>query len=165
MMRLDPAVIKHQIDTLIASYPELNEDEVLRADMIEGNTDFVEFMRRLEVRRQEADTLANALAANIDALRARMARFERRDQGIRQLMFQMLQAAHLRKLEMPEATLSVRLGVPKVVVIDETALPDEFCRIKREPDKAKIKQALAELKSVPGAALNNAEDTIAIRVK
>ncbi len=165
MMRLDPAVIKHQIDTLIASYPDLSEDEVLRADMIEGSTDLIEFMRRLEVRRQEADTSAQAIAANIDALRARMARFERRDQAIRYLMFNMLQAAHLRKLEMPEATLSVRLGVPKVVVTDEAALPDEFCRIKREPDKAKIKQALAELKVVPGATLSNAEDTIAIRVK
>ena len=102
---------------------------------------------------------------NVDALRARAARFERREQAIRDLMFRMLELAHLKKLEMPEATVSVRVGVPKVIVTDEAALPDEFCRIKREPDKGKIKAALAELKPVPGATLSNAEDTLAIRVK
>ena len=164
-MRLDPAIIKQQVDNLIVSYPDLVEDDVLRADMIEGSTDLIEFLRRMERRRQEACTLAEAVAANIDALRARMARFEQRDQAIRNLMFKMLQLAQLKKLELPEATLSVRIGVPKVIITDEAALPDEFCRIKREPDKPKIKDALSNFDAVPGATLSNAEDTIAIRVK
>ena len=46
-MRLDPAVIRHQVDGLLAAYPELVEDEVLRLDMIEGSTDLVDFVRRL----------------------------------------------------------------------------------------------------------------------
>ena len=29
-MRLDPAAIKHQIESLLVSYPELADDEVLR---------------------------------------------------------------------------------------------------------------------------------------
>jgi hypothetical protein len=164
-MRLDPNVIRHQVDGLLAAYPELVEDEVLRLDMIEGSTDLVDFVRRLERSRQDASALTEAIAMNVDALRARAARFERREQAIRDLMFRMLELAHLKKLEMPEATVSVRVGVPKVIVTDEAALPDEFCRIKREPDKGKIKAALAELKPVPGATLSNAEDTIAIRVK
>jgi hypothetical protein len=164
-MRLDPAVIRHQVDGLLAAYPELVEDEVLRLDMIEGSTDLVDFVRRLERSRQEASALTEAIAMNVDALRARAARFERREQAIRDLMFRMLELAHLKKLEMPEATVSVRVGVPKVIVTDEAALPDEFCRIKREPDKGKIKAALADFQAVPGATLSNAEDTIAIRVK
>jgi hypothetical protein len=164
-MRLDPTVIKHQVDGLLAAYPELVEDEVLHLDMIEGSTDLIEFLRALERRRQEAIALVEALAMNIDALRARQARFEKRDQAVRDLMFRLLQIAHLKKLEMPEATLSVRVGVPKVIVTDEAALPDEYCRIKREPDRGKIKQTLSEFKPVPGATLSNAEDTLAIRVK
>jgi hypothetical protein len=164
-MRLDPAAIKHQVDGLLAMYPELAEDEILLVDMLEGSTDLVEFVRMLERRRQEAAALTEAVTMNIDALSARRTRFERREQGIRDLMFKMLQLAHLKKLEMPEATVSVRAGVPKVLVTDEAALPDEYCRIKREPDRAKIKQALSEFKPVPGATLSNAEDTFAIRVK
>jgi hypothetical protein len=84
---------------------------------------------------------------------------------MRNLMLRLLQAAHLKKLEMPEATLSVRLGVPRVVIVDETEIPDEFCRIKKEPDKTKIKAALSEFKPVPGATLSNAEDGLTVRVK
>ena len=81
------------------------------------------------------------------------------------MMLQLLQAARLKKLELPEATLSVKLGVPRVFISDEAALPDEFWRVKREPDRQKIKQALSELKPVPGATLTNAEDVLAVRVR
>jgi hypothetical protein len=164
-MRFDPAVIKQQVSNLLTAWPELVEDEILRADMIEGSTDFVEFVRAVERRRQEANTLTEAISMQVDALEARRTRFGRREQALRELMFQMLQLAHLKKLEMPEATVSVRVGVPKVIVTDEAALPDEFCRIKREPDRAKIKAALADFQAVPGATLSNAEDTLAIRIK
>jgi hypothetical protein len=164
-MRLDPAAIKQQVSNLLTAWPELVEDEILRADMIEGSTDFVEFVRAVERRRQEANTLTEAISMQVDALQSRRTRFERREQALRDLMFAMLQLAHLKRLEMPEATVSVRVGVPKVIVTDEAALPDEYCRIKREPDRGKIKQTLSEFKPVPGATLSNAEDTLAIRVK
>jgi hypothetical protein len=80
-------------------------------------------------------------------------------------MLQLLQAAHLRKLELPECTLSIRIGVPRVIIVDETEIPDEFCRIVSSPDKTKIKAALSEFKSVPGATLSNAEDGLTVRVK
>lgn len=164
-MRLDPTIIKQQVDGLLAAHPELVEDEVLLLDMIEGSTDMVEFMRRLEVTRQQAAATADAIAALIDSWRSRMARFEQRDQALRDLMMKLLAAAHMRSLELPEATLSVRLGVPKVVIINEAEVPDEFCRIKREPDKRKIKEELAQFKPVPGATLSNAEDQLAVRIK
>lgn len=164
-MRLDPTILKQQIDGLFVSYPELLEDEILLRDTLEGSTDLIEFLRSLETQRQDAVTLAEAIALNIENLRQRRARFERRDEAIRNLMFRLLQAAHLKKLELPEATLSVRLGVPKVVIVDESEIPDAFCRIKREPDKIKIKAALSEFKPVPGATLSNAEDTLSVRVK
>jgi hypothetical protein len=164
-MRLDPLVIKQQIESLLAKYPELADDDVLRADMLEGSTDMVEFMRRLEVARQHAKATAEAIATLTDTWKQRAERFDKRCEAIREMMFKLLQAAHLKKLELPEATLSVKVGVPKVLVTDEDKLPDEFCRMKREPDRNKIKAALAEFHAVPGATLSNAEDTLAIRVK
>ena len=164
-MRLDPTVIRAQVDGLLAEYPDLMEDEVLHLDMLEGSTDLVEFMRGLERHRQEAVAMSEAIAMTIDAWRARRVRFDQRDEVIRGLMFKLLQTAQLKRLELPEATLSIRLGVPKVVVADEAAIPDEFCRIKREPDKIKIKAALADLQPVPGAVLSNAEDSLAVRVR
>lgn len=162
--RIDPAILEQQIKALLEIYPELAEDELFRSDMIEGSTDLVEFLRELEHKRQEAVTMTEAIGETVERLRQRQQRFHRRDEAIRGLMFKMLQVAHLRKMELPEATLSIRLGVPKVIVTDEAALPDEFCRIKREPDKVKIKTGLLD-GAIPGATLSNAEDTLAIRIK
>jgi hypothetical protein len=44
-------------------------------------------------------------------------------------------------------------------------LPATFVRIKREPDKARIKVALQDGTSVPGATLSNAEENLTIRTK
>ena len=69
------------------------------------------------------------------------------------------------RIELPEATLSIRVGMPKVVVTDEAVLPDTLCRIKREPDKTKIKESLLAGNAVEGAVLSNAEHTLTIRTK
>jgi hypothetical protein len=164
-MRLDPAAVRAQIESLLVSFPELQDDEILRADMLEGSTDLVEFLRRLETARQQATATAAAIDTLIDNWRQRQSRFDRRDQAIRDLMMKLLQTAHLKRMELPEATLSVRLGVPKVIITDEAAVPDELCRFKREPNKTKIKDELSQFKPVPGATLSNAEDGLTIRVK
>ena len=165
MKNLDVSTVRAQIDNLIAAHPEIDEDEVLRSDMLEGSTDLHEFLREIERKRRSADTFVDALAIEITALRDRRARFERRDQALRALMFNLLQWAEVKKVELPEATISIRAGQQKVIVEDENAIPDEYCRIIREPDKIKIKAALLEFKSVAGAALSNAEPTLAVRIK
>jgi Siphovirus Gp157 len=154
-----------QIDWLIANFPELAEDEVLRRDTIEGDTDFIEYMRLLERRRQDARTLQEALELYVEELKQRSDRFKRRDEGMRALMLNLLQHAQLRRLELPEATISVRHGVPRVVITDEAELPGEFWRIKKEPDKIKLKQALEISTHVPGATLSNSPETLNIRIK
>ncbi len=162
-MRHDPQIIRLQIEQLLRQFPELQEDDIPLA--LESETDATEYLRSIERIRQDAVALAKATDLVIDDLTQRKRRFERRDEAIRQLMLQMLQAANLRKLELPEATLSIRAGSPKVIVTDEPAIPDEFVRIKREPDKTKIKGALQDGTQVPGATLSNAEEYLTVRTK
>lgn len=146
-------------------YPELADDEILRADMIEGATDLHETLRELERTRRQADSFAGAIKQTIVELSERKARFERRDEAMRALMFQLMEYANLRKLELPEATLSIRQGQPKVVITDETIIPKDYMRVKVEPDKTNIKAAISAGKTVPGAELSNATDVLAIRTK
>ena len=68
-----------------------------------------------------------------------------------------MNTAELKRAELPEATLSVRSGQPKVLIINEQEIPDEYMRIKKEPDKTRIKAALSGNQNVPGAALSNVE--------
>lgn len=164
-MRLDPAIIKRQIDNLFVECPELHEDDQLRADMIEGSTDAEEFLRMIERSRQSTAALAGALVATITENELRLARFERREQAYRKLIFRIMEAADLKKWELPEATISIRNGSPKVIVTDEKVLPDAVCRFRREPDKTKIKSWIESGQSVPGAVLSNPEPALSIRTK
>jgi len=91
--------------------------------------------------------------------------FERREQALRTLIFTIMTTANLRKAELPEATVSVRNGTPKVVIVNEKEIPDEFMRIKKEPDKQRLRAALSAHENVAGAALSNAEPTLAIYVR
>lgn len=162
-MRADQ--IKQQIATLLLQYPELEDDEVLRADMIEGETNLHEFLRTIEKRRRNTDGQLRALDYEVGELKARTERFERRKEAMKELMFRLLQAGNLRKVELPEATLSIANGQAHVVITDEAMIPDILCRIKREPDKTRIKQMLKEGTEVRGAVLSNASPHLTIRTR
>jgi hypothetical protein len=165
MIKLQHDEIVRHLDWLMAAYPELADDEILRRDMIEGETDMVTFLRILEDKRREAAAMTSAIELRMDELQSRCARFARRDEAIRAMMLKLLQHAQLQKMELPEATLSIRTAPARVIIHDEADLPEEYWRIKKEPDKAKIKDALASAAVVPGASLSNSPDTLAIRVK
>ena len=165
-MCFDVNLVRLQITNLLVQFPELSEDDVLRADMIEAETEMHEFLRDVETRRREAATMAGAIASNIADLELRQQRFERREKSMRALAYKVLEAAEVTKpIELPEATYSIRKGTPKVIVTDESLLPDNLCRIKREPDKTKIKELLTSGSPVKGAELSNAEPTLSISTK
>jgi hypothetical protein len=164
-MRLDPAIIRQQIDNLILQHPELAEDDVLRTDMIEGETDAFEFLSALVARIHDTAALAGGTATVIADLDNRLRRFERRQQALRDLAFKVMSAADIKKAELPAATLSIRNGAPKVIITDEGSLPANCLRTKVEPDKTRIKDLLSAGTDIPGAALSNAEPSLSIRVK
>jgi hypothetical protein len=164
-MRFDLPTVQRQISQLILQYPELGEDEVLRADMLEGETDAFSFLSHCVRWIGEDTALCEGTSGYIKTLQERRTRIERRIDAFRSLAFSVMQAAELQKAELPEATLSVRNGSPKVVIIDEAELPDCAIEIKRIPDKTKIKELLKAGETVIGAALSNAEPTLAVRFK
>ena len=163
--RFDPSAVVAEINLLLRNNPELDEDEVLRADMIEGSTGAYELLSSIVRKIGATAAIATGTAEYIGELRERQARLERREYALRGLIAKILHFADIKKAELPEATLSIRAGVPKVIIINEHELPKEFLRIKTEPDKTKIRAALMVHENVPGAALSNSESTLAIHVK
>jgi Gp157 protein len=163
--RYAPA-IQQQISNLLLQYPELADDEILRADMIEGATDLQGFLTMLVGKAKDAQDLRDGSRKQLDDLKARRARLERQYEGLRALIRETLEIANLRKVVMPIATLSLSAGSPKLVgMLDATYLPDDLCKITREPDKEKIKQALLDGGTVPGVSLSNSEPVLSIHVK
>lgn len=164
-MRLDPATIKHEIDNLLALYPELAEDEVLRANMVEAETLAFDFLSVI-VRKIGDSTLLNVgIASYMDELHTRRDRISRRIEALRAFAEKIMNAADLKRAELPEATLTIANGAPHVVITDETQLPLACIRIKREPNKSVIKDMLTRGDDVSGAVLSNAPPSLRIRVK
>lgn len=153
---------RRDLETLLAVHPELEEDAVLRLDMIEGETTALDMLDKLIGAEREAFGLMTALSDEMERLQKRYARFSDRRQLIRKYMMQLMEAANLRKVERPAATVSIANGRPKVVVIDESLIPPHYIRTKTEIDKESIGKTLKALGKVPGATLSNPEPTLRI---
>lgn len=157
---LDSIELRQQIDALLIQFPELQEDEVLRADTLEGETNINAVLEKLVSMAGDAGAMAEAIKIRSRALSDRKGRFERREEAMRTLIQKIMERAELNKVQLPEATLSLSFRKPAPIVIDEAALPDEFCKFKRSPDLAKIKEAAT---LPPGVTLSNGKHVLAVR--
>jgi len=165
-MRLDPTFVLTEIELLRRSHPEIwDDDEALRADMLEGSTDLHEFLAVIVDHMRDAEARAVGTEKRMSDLLARRNRYDQRVDAMRSLAFKLMARADVRKVELTEATLSIRAGQPRVIITDETALPPDCVRIKREPDKVAIREHLARGEPVAGAELSNSEPVLAVRVK
>lgn len=162
---LNSRYVQDEITALLLAYPELDQDEVLRADMLEGSTHLDEFLSNVLRKIGATQAIIEGTKAYVVEIQERKSRMERREYALRQLIHKVMDTAGLRKRELAEATVSIRAGQPKVMIVEEAIIPDEFCRIKREPDKTRIKAAIQAHEQVPGCSLSNAEETIAIYVR
>jgi hypothetical protein len=158
--------LRRDIEALIRDYPDLGEDEILRADMLDGETDMRSVLTMLFNTVDDNKTMIEAVTARLQQLSARRARFARRVEFLRELMLKILQAADLKKIELAEATLSQRAVPPQIVgEIDVEQLPDDLVRIKREPDRTAIREALLARREVPGLALSNSPPSLLVNAK
>lgn len=164
-MKLDPQVIRQAIANLILEYPELEHDDVLRADMIEAETPAFDFLDEVVRRIEDTEAHLDGVIGRVKIFKERAERFERRIEALRALAFKVMNAADLKKVELPTTTLSIRNGAPQVVVHDEASLPADCIKTVTAPDKTAIREKLKAGDAVPGAYLSNGEPTLSIRVK
>jgi hypothetical protein len=153
---------RRDLTALLAAHPELEEDEVLRMDMAEGQTNAMEMLDELIRVERDARSLQDAIADEMDRMNKRLQRFVDRQRLVRKYMMQLMDAAGLKKVERPAATISIAAGRPKVVITNESLIYEDFIRIKREPDKDKIAKALKGGEIIPGTTLSNAEPQLRI---
>ena len=159
----DVANLAAEIDALFVAYPDLAEDEQLRADMLEGETNLHAVLERLLTVEREANSLMAAIKQRQDDLSARRQRAERRKDAMRGLMLRLLKAADLQKAPLTEATISVTKGRDSVEITDEALLPVSMMKVVSNPDKTAIKAAMDAGKAVPGAQLKTGEATLSVR--
>jgi hypothetical protein len=152
-----------QISVLKSEFPSLQDDPELLADTLEGETNLHEIIDRLVMQVRENDTLAEALTARAAMIGDRRTRATTRMNFCRALIYKLMIAAGADKIKTTEGNVSVVNSPEKVIITDESAIPEGFMRIKKEPDKTAIKKALSSGKNVSGASLSNGGTTLMIR--
>jgi GTP1/Obg family GTP-binding protein len=157
--------IERQYTTLLAEFPELADDEELRADVLEGETDLHSVLGRLVNGVEWAKCIVEAIEARRKELAERVDRYERRTKAYRAMIERVMTVTDTAKVVLPEATLSIRDAAPKLQEIDAGQTPEFYMRVKREPNKAAISEAIKAGDTVPGWTLSNGGKTLTIRSK
>lgn len=165
-MRLDPQLVRRQVENLKLLHPELMEDDEAWMLSLESETDINALLTSIVRMIEDSKALVVGTKDRFEELKARKERFERRVESLRELAFGIMYIADMSKAELPEATLSLRAGHPKLIgEADPVSLPDELCKISRELDRTAIKEALKTGRTVPGFELSNSQPSLSIRIK
>lgn len=162
---IDAAFVMAQIAQLRRDHPDLADDADLLADTIEGQTDFENVLTKVVAASLEPKFMAEGLGDYLDVVKSRQERLERKSTLMKALAFGMMKAAGLDKVTLPIATLSIRKGLPSVLIEDIKELPQGFTRTEIVPLKKELLAALTNGDDVPGAKLLTPEPSLTIRSK
>lgn len=147
----------------------LNDDDELKADSIEGETNLREAVAWALNQIDENDALVLGLKLKEAQFADRRHRLGEQSERLRALIEQALVASEAESLRLATGTLSLRKNRPAIVVDSEADIPSEFFTPVPQPppllDKEALRAALAAGRDVPGARLTNGSLSLAIRRK
>ena len=161
-----------QIDQAMACLAALRHREQISGDddelslLLDNAEQNIEALLRAVINAAlENEGIAEAVKERIELLKFRQDRYKRRAEALRGTAFAMMDALGLSKFSMPEFTASV--GKPRggLLITDEAQIPDEYMRVKREPDKARILEDLQNGVEITGAVVANGVPTFTVRSK
>lgn len=143
-----------------------DDDEQLFHDMLIGESDIDRIIGKLHNQLASDSELVAGITARQSDLADRKRRLADRTAATKAAIGQFLRAAQLSKIELPEATYSVRDGKPTLRVVDPEAVPPGYCRAKIEPDKSAINLDFTDADQLPNWLTREpARDVVTARTK
>jgi hypothetical protein len=165
-MNLEFAAIGYRTirDRIRAEDPQIDEQTL--ADTVEGLTDLHEIVVAI-VRAALADeALATGLKGRIAEMQDRLERLQDCAAKRRQIAKDVMVELDLKKIMAPDFTVSIRPGMPALLVLDEAAVPSMYWE-PREP-RLNRHELLNELKGgaeIEGVTLSNPEPVLSVRTR
>jgi hypothetical protein len=151
-------------DRIRAEDPQI--DEKTLADTVEGLTDLHEIVAAIIRSALSDETLATGLKCRIADMQGRLDRLENRASKRRQIVKDIMVELDLKKITAPDFTVSIRPGMPTLLVLDEAAVPSIYW----QPSAPRLNRQglLSELKNgaeIRGVTLSNPEPVLSVRTK
>jgi len=154
-------------DELLRAFPGLADDTEALADTLEGASNFKEAVAYVMNEMDEDQMLIAAINQRMAVLTARRERLELRAERMRAALCQAMERAGEKRVTLPECTVSLATVPGKVIIIDESLIPDRFMVYPEapppRPDKLTLARALKEGIEVEGATLSNGSVTVKVR--
>ena len=165
-MNLEFAAITYRAirDRIRAEDPQIDEQTL--ADTVEGLTDLHEIVTAI-IRSALADeALATGLKARIADMQERLDRLQDRASKRRQIAKDVMVELDLKKITAPDFTVSIRPGMPALLVLDEAAVPSIYWE-PRDPrlNRQELASDLKEGAEIKGVALSNPEPVLSVRTR
>lgn len=151
-------------EKLLEEMPELANDPECLLDTIDGLTDTTEQITTLVRSAVEDENLVEELEIYMSRLRDRKSWLEHRAKKKRAIALHAMQEIDVKHITAPDMNIGVRFVPPAVVIVNEDLIPFSFLRIRKEPDKALIKDELKHGRTVPGATLGNGNFTLSVKI-
>jgi len=151
------------IPRLLEMMPDVDEETL--TDTLDGLNDFPELLSWMVRLIGEEQASVEGLKVYIGELTTRKQNAEARIDRMKSVVMEAMEIAGDKSVKLPEATLSVRKGQPKLVVTDEYRIPDTYYESVPKRLDAHIKSDLIEGVTVPGAELSNSPPSLTIRRK
>src|SRR5262245_21020238 len=165
-MSLDFAAITYRAirDRIRAEDPQIDEQTL--ADTVEGLTNLPEIVTAIIRSALSDEALATGLKGRIADMQERLDRLQDRASKRRQIAKDVMVELEITKITAPDFTVSVRPGLPALMVIDEAAVPSIYW----EPVAPKLKrqELLSELKQgaeIEGVVLSNPDPVLSVRTR
>ena len=151
-------------DRIRAEDPTIDEQTL--ADTVEGLTDLHEIILAL-IRSALADeALANGLQGRIAEMEERLARLQDRASKRRQIAKDVMVELDIKKITAPDFTVSVRPGMPSLLVLDEAAVPSIYWQpVAPKLNRQGLLSELKEGADIKGVALSNPEPVLSVRTR
>lgn len=159
----DAETVKAQISLLLSAYPDLEDDAELLADMLEGETNLNGMLERILSIKFNDEDMDAALELRGKAIQARRERYRARADAMKDLALSLMQAAKLDKIELTEATLSVRKPSKRVEISDIDALPQGYWRTEKIADKKAIADSFKAGEAIPGASYVDGSEGLTVK--
>lgn len=143
-------------------------EQIRAAGIDEDDPDFVALMSaecdglnerlvRMMRAARHAELAGDALATMASDMQARRRRLQDKSDRLKQIVRWAMEESGLKRIEAPDLSASIRVGgqPPLQISVPVEELPQQFQRVSREPDKARLRAALKEGASIPGVCFGN----------
>ena len=145
---------------------QLEDGDQTLIDSLEGESDFLELCAKALREALEREAMADAMDALIERNMARRERHLEAAKRIRSIVADAMVEANERKLKLPDMTVSVRDGKPKLI-IDPAQLWPAYTKTETvtKPDRDKIQEAVDRGEVPDGVQISNGGAVLTVRTK